>query len=155
MKKSVFRTTGVIIGLLVGSLIGLGIINQSKKSQRPNIAIYAISIGAIFGIIGGYRLGLKLDQQEYIEEQLGINKANTEYLKNGKSWIASTIWVDSQNNKHTILTGQNPDKILISTLNNEVIYNHEINSGSKVNVEKFHKAACSQIYKKLEDEFSL
>jgi hypothetical protein len=153
MKKSNYRTTGVIIGLLVGLFFGLGIINQTKKSQRSNILIYAISLSSLIGIIGGYRIGSKLDQEEFIEDQLGINKTNTEFYKNGRSWIASTKWVDLEKNSHSISTGQNSNKVLVTEYNNEVIYTHEINSGSKINVDKYHKAACNQIFKKLKDEF--
>ncbi len=155
MKKSVFRTTCVIIGLLIGLLVGFGIINQTKNSQRSTVSIYAFSVCALLGVIGGYRIGLNLDKNDYIEKQLGINKTITEYYKNGRSWIASTKWVDNKNNNHSIFTGQNPEKVLVSELNNEIIFNHEIHSGSKDNVDKFHKAACIQIFKKLKDEFRM
>ena len=152
MKKNQFRFTLSIVGIIIGVFIGLGFLNQTKKSQRETIFVYAMCGGISLGLIGGYRLGYKLDLDVYKEELLGLDKTETAYHKNGRSWIISTKWTDSKNNKYALLTGQTSEKILVSQLNDELFMNHEILSGSKVNVEKYHKIAKSYLFNKLKDE---
>lgn len=154
MKKSQYRIICSITGIIIGLFIGLGILNQTKQSQRETIALYAISGGVLIGLIGGYGLGDKLDTEEYVGEVLGIKKAETEYYKSGRSWIISTKWIDSNNKEYLLITGQNNDKILVSQLNEEVIVNHEIQSGSKVNVEKHHQNARNYVFAKLRADFN-
>ena len=155
MNKTHFRVTGSIIGIIIGGLLGVGILSQTKKSQRSTIAIYSIGAGLIIGFIGGYRIGATLDREAYIEESIGIDKAVTELFKSGNSWIASTKWVDSRNNSFTLLTGKNSNKDLVSELNSELILKHDIQSGSRVNVEKYHTLARNYIFKKLKEDFNL
>jgi len=155
MKKNKFRVNLSIVGIIIGVFIGFGFLNQTKKSQRDTIFIYAMCGGISVGLIGGYRLGYKFDMDVYKEELLGLDKTETEYHKNGKSWLISTKWTDSKNNKHILLTGQTSEKVLVSQLNDKLLMNHELLSGSKVNVEKHHKIAKSYLFKKLKDEIQV
>ena len=155
MKKNQFRVNISIVGIIFGVLLGFGCLNQTKKSQRETMFVYVMGVCIMFGFIGGYRLGYKLDMEVYKEELLGLDKTETAYHKNGRSWIISTKWTDSQNNKYALLTGQTSEKILVSQLNDELFMNHEILSGSKVNVEKHHKIAKSYLFNKLKDEIQV
>lgn len=148
-KKYQFRIICSIGGIIIGLFIGLGIINQTKKSQRETIFLFANSCGLLIGLIGGYILGNKLDTEEYIDEILGVNKTETELNKNGRSWNIQTKWTDSNENHYVLVTLQDTNKVLVSQLNNETILNHEIQSGSKVNVEKHHQIARNYVFEKL------
>jgi hypothetical protein len=151
-KNSEFRLICSIVGIVIGAFIGVGMISQTKKSQRSSISAIAITSGILVGLIGGYRLGDKLDTEAYIDELLGINKAETLYFKSGRSWIMQTKWTDAESKQYVLETSQNYSKVLVSMLNSEVIMNHEIQSGSKVNVEKFHQHARNHIFDKLRAE---
>jgi|LakMenEpi03Aug12_release.lakeMendotaPanAssembly.Ray.scaffolds.fasta_scaffold611117_2 hypothetical protein len=151
-KNTEFRLICSVVGIVIGAFIGGGIISQTKKSQRSSISAIAIAGGTLVGLIGGYRLGDKLDTEAYFDELLGIKKAETEYYKNGRSWSMQTIWTDSESKQYVLETSQNYSKVLVTKLNNEVIMNHEIQSGSKVNVEKYHQNARNIAFNKLRAE---
>jgi hypothetical protein len=155
MKKRDYRIAGVIIGGIIGVLVGFGAISQIKKSQREKTISITIIAGSILGISIGYKIGSKIDNEIWIENELGIDQAKSEFIKVGKGWVISTQWTDSKNNSYTLLTGQASNKTLISQLNDELFLNHNINSGSKVNVSKFHKIAQQQIYKKLKETYKI
>ena len=154
-KKYQFRIIFSIVGLIIGLLISAGILNQTKKSQRQATFLYAITGGMLIGIIGGYLAGDKYDTDDYKDEVLGIKKAVTEYYKNGRSWIIQTKSTDSNDKQYLLLTGQDTKNILVSQLNDETIINHEIESGSKVNVEKHHQSARNYVFDKLRAEIKI
>ena len=64
----------------------------------------------------------------------------------GRVWIAITEWTDVDNQTFKLITGQTDAKLLISQLNDKMIMNHEINSGSQVNVSKYHQIARNYIF---------
>lgn len=151
-KKSNFRITFSIVGIIIGLLTGLGIINQIKKSQRENIIHFSLISCSIIGLLGGYKVGDKFDTDELFDELLGINRAEIEYFKNGRSWIIRSKWSDYENKNYILITKQDFNKMLISQLNESTTINHEIQSGSKINVEKHHQIAKNYFYNKLRSE---
>jgi hypothetical protein len=147
-----YKIATSIAGVILGIVLGLGILSQTKKSQRDKIESYAIIGCAIFGLISGYGIGAKFDKESHIEKELGIDIAVTEFIQNGRFWIASTKWTDAKKNSYILLTGKNSDNDLISQLNDELVYTHQTKSGSRVNVEKFHSLARKEIFNKLKSD---
>ncbi len=117
--------------------------------------MYAISSGVILGLLGGYNIGAKLDLETHMEQVLGFDKVVTEYFQSGRSWIASSKWTDLKSNTYSLLIGKSSTKDLVSQLNDDVIMNHTIQSGSNVNVEKYHRIACNHIFKTLKEKHNL
>lgn len=75
-------------------------------------------------------------------------------VQQGRVWIAITQWTDKDGVEYSLITGQAQDKTLISQLNKVMIYNHEIKSGSNVNVSKFHKQARNKTFEKQKREYN-
>jgi hypothetical protein len=153
-NKIAYSISGLFVGLLLGSLLGLGELFYTKKSQRetglPFFLIGGGLIGAAIGISVGYKYGLS----KHINEITGIDKAKTVYLKQGQFWIASTVWTDTRNQKEfQILTGRSNQNILVSSIEDRVIIKYETTSASKVSVEKYHKQSIHFVFSALEKSF--
>lgn len=143
---------GLIMGAIVGIMAGLGESNYYNKSQRE-FAAPALSIigGLVLGIAGagiGYRLGNNLRK----EEVLGIDKAVITYDKQGRFWIAQTVWQGNDGIEHKIITKKAQSGELSSTYNDDTFFNHGINSGSLENVKKAHNNVMQQVYSSLKSK---
>ena len=74
----------------------------------------------------------------------------TEFFKASRYWIAVTSWSDTRSKEEfKLLTGRSYQKVLITELNGQTIISHNINSASRVNVEKHHKRAINEVFEKI------
>ena len=145
-KQNEYAVIGLIIGAVLGMIVGLGAMNMIKESQRGQMLYPALGICILgFGVIG-YSAGKSLGRETDKEIELGHDKAKENIFQQGRVWVAITEWSSKDNQNYKLITGQTNDKILISQLNDELVMNHEIQSGSKANVGKFHKAARTYIF---------
>ena len=131
--------TGMIIGAVVGLMVGFGGLNMVKKSQRDIMLIPALLLGGIGVAAIGYFQGQKIGKEIDVENETGISQFTYAIHQNGRTWIAVTEWSDITGFSYKLITGQADDKELVSLLNDDVIRKYGINSGSKVNVESYHK----------------
>ena len=152
--KISYSIGGFILGVILGGLLGIGELSQTKKSMRaqsfPILLVAGSVIGAGIGLSVGYRHGRSI----HIENVTGISNANTKFFKQGRFWIAATIWSDIRDQtSNQLLTGKSTDGIVISQLNERPIIIHEITSGSKVNIEKYHKKALHHVFTIIKEKF--
>lgn len=152
--KILYSITGFLLGVLIGSLVGLGELNQTKKSVRGQVFPFLLVIGATVGGITGASIGYKTGLSRHIENVTGISTAQTTFLKQGRFWIASTVWTDIRNNtSNQILTGKSTSGTLISELGDKPIFAHDTTSGSRVNVQKYHSQVVRAVFSKLKESF--
>jgi hypothetical protein len=152
--KISYSIFGLIIGAILGSLIGFGELNYQKKSARQTAFPILLVGGAIIGSITGVAIGFKYGTKKHIDEITGIDKITTKYYKQGRFWIGISEWKDSRKQEKEMLTTAKADNnILVTALNNKIILSHEINSGSQVNVEKFHKKSLTAVTEVIRSNF--
>jgi hypothetical protein len=141
--------------LLLGASVGVGQLYYTKKSQRESLWTPLLAIGAFVGGIIGLGLGAKFGRSRYVEDILGHSDAETTIDKDGRFWYAATIWSDKRNGKKQVLiTGKSNHGVLASALNDRAIINHEINSASRLNVEKYHREAKKKVFRHIENNFT-
>ena len=145
--KVKYALSGLLIGILIGFIIGFGELGMIKKFQRTQIILVGVGLEVgIFGIVG-YSIGNNLGRNIDIENELGISEKEERMHQQGTVWVAITRWTNKRDNiLFELITGQTEQKILISQLNEKMIFNHQIASGSKNNVAKFHKLAMQEIF---------
>ena len=131
--------TGLIVGAFIGVFVGFVGLNMIKKSQRESMLVPSLLICGIGFAVVGYFQGQKMGKDADVEKNTGISEFNYSKIQSGRSWVAVTEWTNSTGFIYKLVTGQADDKELVSILNDEVIRSYGINSGSKVNVERFHK----------------
>lgn len=154
--KISYSISGLIIGILIGSLAGLGESRYTKESQRgttiPILAIGGSILGGAVGASFGYNLGKKI----YIEEKIGISKASLNLFQVGRYWNAITKWTDTRNPEYVyeLNTSRVTQGLIQSTLNGKVFITHNTNSASQVNINRFHKEAQSLIFDKIISTFN-
>lgn len=144
--KISYSLFGLFIGAIIGSLVGLGELTYQKKSARQTAFPILLVGGAIIGSIAGVATGYKYGTKKHIATITGVDKIETQFYKSGKFWIAVSQWKDTRKAEKTTLTTAKADNgTLVTALNNQIIISHEINSGSRVNVEKAHKKALTSV----------
>ena len=151
-KKTKFRQTFTIVGLFLGLLIGGGMLSQIKSSQRDKVSLMIIASLTLIGGITGFKIGENLDDDEYIESILGIDKAENGYRQNGRFWTGVTKWRSQDGTEQLIITLQDSNKNLVTMLNGKTIINHQLKSGSRINVEKSHRQATNAIFNQLKEQ---
>lgn len=148
-NESKYALNGLFAGVIIGALVGLGSLYYVKNSSKGLLFPISVCVGAVLGGAIGYTKGASLGKEADIEIALGIDKAVEQLVPNGKGWIAVTEWQDIEGRKHKLLTGQTEDKMLITEYNDELLSNHEIKSGSKVNVTRYHNETRSALFAQL------
>lgn len=129
--------------------------NWIKKSQKNAVFKPVIVISAIGAAFVGIRIGSKIGKSKYIEDQLGLNAISEGLIQQGRYWIAVSKWTNKRTGKENVLyTGKSESGILVSEYNGTIAFNHQINSGSKINVTKFHKIARTQILQQEREHFN-
>lgn len=147
-KQSGYALSGLVVGVVVGLLAGASSLTMIKKSQRAQMLWISMGVCVVaFGAIG-YSKGASFGKEADIENIIGMSDAEDSMYQVGRAWIETTKWTNKiDNTDYELITGQAQEKTLISQLNNKLIFNHAIKSGSKVNVSKYHKAARDTIFK--------
>jgi hypothetical protein len=120
---------------------------STTKSQRGDFTNDITLIGGILGAVAGLIFVLTINNQMEVEKSFGFDNVNEEMLKDGRKWIALSIWVDPRTSQtYELMTSIGNSGMLMTSLNNINIHNHKIASGSKVNVEKAHKYAKTNVF---------
>ncbi len=83
-----------------------------------------------------------------MKTELGIDTMQERIYQKGRVWVAITKWTNRKSNvEYQLITGQTEEKVLITKLNDEVVFKHEIKSGSNENVTKYHRWARNEIFR--------
>jgi len=154
MKLS-YTAVGLLIGLFLGSLVGLGDSSYTKKSQRESTVPVLTIVGALFGAFVGAIVGHRLGVKSYIEEMTGIADAKTIYFKDGRFWSARTMWTDSRDKSvgNVIETRRIGQKQILSFLNSSPLCSHDTESASKESINKCNNLAKQIVFDKIIETF--
>jgi hypothetical protein len=150
MKLS-YTVLGLLIGLFLGSLLGLGESSYTKKSQRGSTVSVLTIAGALFGASVGAIFGHRLGVKTYIEEKTGIAEAQTMLFKDGRFWSAQTTWADSREKsiKNVIETRRIGQKQIVSFLNSSLLCSHDTESASRESITKCQNVARQFVFDKI------
>jgi hypothetical protein len=154
MKLS-YTAVGLLIGLFLGSLVGLGESNYTKKSIRENTVPFLTIAGVLFGGIIGAYFGHKLGVKSYIEETTGIANSRTTLQKDGRYWFAETCWTDTRNIEvlNLLETKRIGQKQIVSILNSSQICTHSTESASQESINKCHNNIKQIVFSKISETF--
>lgn len=146
---------GLVIGAILGILAAFGALNMTKASMRGTMLLPALGICGIGFAAMGYVKGSSLGRAVDLEIKLGHDKLQENIYQQGQVWVAITEWTSMENQTYKLITGQTKDKLVISQLNDKLVMNHELNSGSQVNVVKFHKEARNYIFNQQKAQYTV
>mgnify|MGYP001301500467 CR=1 FL=1 len=131
--KISYSIGGLLLGILIGSLLGLAESNYTKKSLRSKTIPFLTIAGAIGGGLVGAYYGNKLGVRKFIEETTGIENSSTSFYKEGRFWSAVTTWKDSRDvsTTNTLETKRIGQGQIISFLNDFPILSIQQNQQAK------------------------
>ena len=140
-----------VAGFILGLLLFGGATNELKKSQKSQIPMtIPLIIGVISGIAGAI-IASNIIADEKKREALGLNNIQFSSAKDGRKWIYESSWVNPTTNE-TIVVKTFFDKnsnTTISTLNDNLLQNHNSNSGAEVFISKMHTSAKGLVINQL------
>lgn len=149
-KPSTASTTGLLVGLMFGFLVGLAMFKATPKSQRSDFFPYLVGIGVILSTYAGYKIGEFNDQQKYREEYLGINHIKTNYLNDEHGWAIQSVWLEHPDKENSLVTTV-LDGEMVTIFNGLVLVNH--GSGNRRSADKLHEEVKKDVVQRLKDGF--
>jgi hypothetical protein len=152
-KKFEYGIYGVIIGLVVGALLAFGELNWLKKSQRETMLIPVVGFTVLITTVLGYVKGSDIGKTIYIEERLGIDKADHTYGKDGRYWVGTTTWTDQRDGSIWTLSTQRVNGHLCTAFQGQVFRNHGIPNANQDTVPRYHMAVVNEVFEKLRNGF--
>lgn len=150
-KQQSGSSTGLLIGLLFGFVVGLGILKERHQSLKNSFFPYAIGIGVIICSVVGYKIGALKDDEIYRDKCLGIHHITTKQWNDGNHWAIESTWKEYDGLEHRLLTSL-LDGEVVSIYNEVIIANHGFNSGSR-NASKLHEEMKGDLVMKLKEGF--
>ena len=148
-----YALTGFFLGFAIGVCAAFGQLAFTSKSLRGKLMPYSLGICSVFFSLSGYKIGRKQGEEADIEEALGLNRASTEFFKEGRFWIAETRWYDRAGQEYFLKTCKDTNGSLCSYFNGAISTNHNLNSGSNQNVTRYHKLEIGKFFRHLKDNF--
>src|SRR5688500_18788449 len=94
---------GALIGLFIGLLFGIGVLYTVKKRQKESLMLPSMAIFGGIGLVWGLKVGYSIGTDDKKVTLLGINTAQTNYFKQGRSWVAITKWIEPATKKENVL----------------------------------------------------
>jgi hypothetical protein len=155
-KIIAYSIVGLFVGAIIGFLAALGQLNYTKKSQRENATpIYVYGFCILFGI-AGISFAYKKAEDEIKTEELGLDKINSTKLKDGRKWVYESRWVTLDNKEYLLKTYHNKEtKETITTLNDELLIDHETTTGAEKFINKEHFKALDNLKKELKSKHTI
>ena len=150
-KQTTASTTGLLIGLMFGFLIGLAMFKENPQSERSDFFPYLIGLGVFLSTFAGYKIGAVNDLQNYRDEYLGINHIQTAYHNNENGWAIQSHWTEHPDKENTLVTTI-MDGEMVTIFNGLVIVNHGY-SGNSRSASKLHEEVKKDVVQRLKDSF--
>jgi hypothetical protein len=155
-KIIAYSVFGLFGGAIIGFLAALGQLNYTKKSQRENATpIYVYGFSILLGI-AGISFAYKKAEDEIKTEELGLDKIYSTKVKEGIKWIYESRWVTLDNKEYLLKTFHNKEtKETISTLNDDLLIDHETSTGAEKFINKEHFKALDNLKKELKSKHAI
>lgn len=152
-KQSTASTTGLLIGLVLGFLIGLAMFKATPKSQRSDAFPYLVGLGVLLSTYAGYKIGAYNDLQTYRDDYLGIKKIKTNYHKSASTWAIQSSWIAHPDKINSLVTTV-LDGELVTIFNGLVLVNHG-HSRHSHSAAKMHEEVKKDVIQRLKDDFKV
>lgn len=152
-KQTTASTTGLLIGLIFGFLVGLAMFKETPKSERSAAFPYAIGIGIILSTIAGYKIGAVNDKEIYRDAFLGIKQITTTHINNDGEWAIESSWKESSGKENKLSTTILANE-MVSIYNDVVMINHG-NIASSRSASKIHEEVKTDLIQRLKDSFDV
>lgn len=150
-KQTTASTTGLLIGLMFGFLVGLAMFKENPKSERSDAFPYLVGLGAVLSTYAGYKIGAINDDQNYRDECLGINHIQTNYHKDESGWAIQSCWTEHPDKENSLVTTV-LDGEMVTIFNGLVIVNHGY-SGNSRSAGKLHEEVKKDVVQRLKEGF--
>lgn len=149
-KQSTASTTGLLIGLMFGFLIGLAMFQATPKSQRGEFFEYLVGFGVLISTYSGYKIGAFNDLQNYRDEYLGIKHIKTNYVNDENGWAIQSFWIQHPDKENDLVTTV-LDEEMVTIFNGVILVNHGF--GSRRSADKLHEEVKKNVIERLKDGF--
>lgn len=145
---------GWFIGLFItGFILGLiffgGATYEMKKSQKSQLPLgISLAVGLVCGVIG-LVVAYNIAEDNNKREKLGLNNISSNKYKVGRKWNYESSWMDPTTNEVFVVKTYYDSALdsTITTFNDQIILNHNSNSGAESFVSKVHTDTRYQLIK--------
>lgn len=145
---------GWFIGLFItGFIFGLiffgGATYEMKKSQKSQLPLgISLAVGLVCGVIG-LVVAYNIAEDNNKREKLGLNNISSNKYKVGRKWNYESSWMDPTTNEVFVVKTyyDSASDSTITTFNDQIILNHNSNSGAESFVSKVHTDTRYQLIK--------
>jgi hypothetical protein len=149
-KQKTGSSTGLLIGLMLSFIIGLGILKESHQSYKDSFFPYGIGMGVILTSVVGYRIGAGIDDQNYRDECLGINRMITRQWRDEENWGIESSWKEYDDLEHHLVTTV-LERELVTIFDGLVIMNHGESTSRSAN--RHHEEVKTEVVQRFKDGF--
>lgn len=145
---------GWFIGLFItGFMFGLiffgGATYEMKKSLKSQIPMEVpLVVGLVCGVIG-LIVAYNIAEDDSKREKLGLNNISSNKYKVGRKWNYESSWTDPTTNEACVVKTYYDSNLdaTVTSFNDQIILNHNSNSGAEPFVSKAHTDTRYQIIK--------
>jgi hypothetical protein len=148
-KTKTASSTGFLMGLMFSFLIGLAMFKATPKSTRSSFFPYGIGLGIIITCVVGYQIGAGVDDQNYRDQCLGIDKITTNTVRDEGELGIESYWESYDGFEHRVLTTKMEGE-LVTIYNKSVIATHGYSSKS-LSLTKIHDEVKNEIVERLKE----
>ncbi len=150
-KQSTSSTTGLLVGLMFGFLIGLAMFKANLKSERSDAFPYLVGIGVLLATYAGYKIGVFNDQEQFRDEFLGIKSIRINYLNDENGWAIQSVWKEHPDKENSLVTTV-LDGEMVTIFNGLVLVTH--GSSNRRSADKLHEEVKKDVVQLLKDGFA-
>ncbi|WP_017259709.1 hypothetical protein [Pedobacter arcticus] len=149
-KQSTSSTTGLLVGLMFGFLIGLAMFKATPKSERSDAFPYLVGLGVLFSTYAGYKIGAFNDHEHYRDEYLGIKNIRTNYQNDENGWAIQSFWKQHPDKENSLVTTV-LDGEMVTIFNGLVLIVH--GASNSRSADKLHEEVKKDVVQRLKDGF--
>lgn len=138
-----------IAGFIFGLILFGGATYEMKKSQKSQLPLgSSLAVGLVCGVIG-LVVAYNIAEDDNKREKLGLNNISSNKYKVGRKWNYESSWTDPTTNEACVVKTYYDSNLdaTVTTFNDQIILNHNSNSGAEPFVSKAHTDTRYQIIK--------